>query len=118
MTFRLDGDKLTRSSDSETAEYHRMQPWQPQAAELKSFVGDYGSDEALAVLPVRMVLDKLLVVPEDRRGAAETMAPLFTDTLRTGDGMTIHFRRSAKRGITGFDASVGRVYSLAFRLKK
>jgi CubicO group peptidase (beta-lactamase class C family) len=113
-TFRFEGDKLTRSSDSETAEYHRVQPWQPQIAELKSFVGDYDSEEALAVLQVRMVLDKLLLVPEDRRSAAETMTPLFTDTFRTGDGMILHFRRSAKGGVTGFDASVGRVYSLAF----
>jgi CubicO group peptidase (beta-lactamase class C family) len=117
-TFRFEGNKLSRSSDSETAEYHRVQPWQPPVAELKSFVGDFGSDEALAVLQVRMVLDKLLVVPEDRRSAAQILTPLFTDTFRTGDGMIIHFRRDAKGGIIGFDASVGRVYSLAFRPRK
>jgi CubicO group peptidase (beta-lactamase class C family) len=117
-SFRFDGNKLSLSADSDTAEYHRVQPWQPHAADLKFFVGDYVSDEALAILQVRMFVDKLLLVPEDRRSAAEPMTPLFADTFRSADGMTIHFRRSAKGEITGFDASVGRVYSLAFRPKK
>jgi CubicO group peptidase (beta-lactamase class C family) len=117
-TFRFDGNKLSRMSDSETAEYRRVQPWTPQAAELESFVGEYESDEALAVLEVRMTSDKLLVVPEDRRSAAATMTALFADTFRTDNGMILHFRRSAKGEITGFDASVDRVYSLAFRLRK
>jgi hypothetical protein len=57
-------------------------------------------------------------VPEDRRSAAVTMTPPFTDTFRTADGMILHFQRSAQGGITGFDVTTGRVYSLAFRPKK
>jgi len=114
MTFRFEGTQLSLKSDSETAEYHRVQPWKPQTAELKSFVGDYESDEALAVLQVRLTLDKLTVVPEDRRSAVQTMTPLFADTFLTDQGMTLRFRRSAKGEIIGFDSSVGRVYSLAF----
>jgi CubicO group peptidase (beta-lactamase class C family) len=117
-TFRFDGNRLSRSSDSETAEYHRVQPWQPQTAELTSFVGDYDSDEALAVLEVRMLVDKLLIVPEDRRSAAQTMTPIFADTFRTAGGMIVHFRRGAKGAVSGFEASVGRVYSLSFVAKK
>jgi CubicO group peptidase (beta-lactamase class C family) len=117
-TFRFDGNKLSFRSDSDSAEYHRVQPWHPQIAELNSFIGDYGSDEALAVLQVRMFVDKLLVVPEDRRSAAVTMTPLFTDTFRAADGMILRFQRTAQGGITGFDVTTGRVYSLAFRPKK
>jgi CubicO group peptidase (beta-lactamase class C family) len=116
--FRFEGNKLSRTSDSETAEYHRVQPWTPQVAELKSFIGDYESEEALAVLQVRKTSEKLTVVPEDRRSAAETMTPLFADTFLTDNGMILHFRRGAKGKVAGFNASVDRVYSLAFRLKK
>lgn len=57
---------------------------------MESFVGDYESDEALAVLRVQMVLNKLFIVPEDRRSAAQAMTALFADTFRTGDGTTLH----------------------------
>jgi CubicO group peptidase (beta-lactamase class C family) len=117
-TFHFEGNKLARSSDSETGEYHRVPPWHPQTAELTSFIGDYDSDEALAILQVRMFVDRLLIVPEDRRSAAQTLTPIFADTFRTAGGMIVHFHRGAKGAITGFDASVGRVYSLAFGLKK
>lgn len=84
----------------------------PTAVELQAYAGDYGSDEAQAVLRFAVQADRLMV--QNRPGTWMALAPTYRDAFTSTLGV-IRFLRDASGAITEISVSQDRVWDLRFR---
>jgi CubicO group peptidase (beta-lactamase class C family) len=119
-TIRFNGndDLVVETSDGDTNEYRRTPPWQVNPAELRSLVGDYASDEAMATYHLTLTGGHIVATPADRRDAALILEPVLVDTFAVigpGSDIVLHFTRDANGAANGFEMRDARVYGLLFR---
>ncbi len=96
------------------AEYQRMQPWHPEAAQLSELAGRYESAEALATYDVSVENGHLVLAVDDRRWDRAVLDPVSTDMFKEPDAV-IRFIRAANGRVSSLEIGEGHVYSLSFR---
>ena len=115
--FVRDGDRvrlLVIQPDMDTVRYVRVAsaPWQPTAAELRAFEGDYRNDEVGTTYRIRVVGDSLRAT--GRPGATVTLTPRYPDAFARG-GSTAWFERDRRGRIVAMHIGEARLWDLVFR---
>jgi len=115
LHFRGDNGFVLETADGDVREYHRVFPWSPSPTERQILTGVYDSSEALASYEVSVTTDgQLRLTPEDRRGEAANLKPIFADTFEMGEGGGVaHFTHDAD-GVAALEITTDRVRALAF----
>ena len=81
-------------------------------AELAVYAGDYYSEEVDATY--HLAVDNGALVLSGRHIAAQRLVAIAPDVFHTGNGLTLHFERSASDRPTAFSIEAGRVRNIRF----
>jgi hypothetical protein len=98
-------------ADGDTVRYEPVSEWRPTAAQLASFAGTYGSDEADGTMTVTAREGGLTM--RDAAGTQVNLAPVYENTFSAG-GATIRFGRDRAGKVSHLEAVSDRVWSLRF----
>ena len=117
VTLEFDGarggarpDAVLRTPDGDSMHLEPVPAFQPTAAELAEYVGEYESDEAEATYRVEVQSGALALV--DRYGESRPLGPAYPDAFSGPQGLII-FRRDGD-AVTAFSVVQGRVWDLRF----
>jgi len=99
-----------RTPDGDSMHLEPVPAFQPTAAALAQYVGEYHSDEADVTYRVEVKNDVLSLV--DRYGDGRPLAPAYPDAFASQFGLVI-FRREGGR-VRGLSVVQGRVWDLRF----
>jgi CubicO group peptidase (beta-lactamase class C family) len=98
----------------DTISYILMESWTPTTAELRSYVGQYSSDEAET--SVNVVEENGKLVLRGRYDRRIELVPAYRHAFTTTDGPSIvTFRRDTRGRATTMSFGMGRVRDLQFR---
>lgn len=98
----------------DTISYILMESWTPTTAELRSYVGEYSSDEAETSFSVVEENGKLLL--RGRYDRRIELVPAYRHAFTTTDGPSVvTFRRDTRGRATAMSFGMGRVRDLQFR---
>ncbi len=89
-----------------------VEPFTPSEKALKEYTGRYYSDELDTFYDLTLNAGKLLV--QGGHSDDLPLTPQIKDFFSAGDMASIQFVRNARRAITGFKVSTGRVLNLKF----
>lgn len=98
--------------DGDTLLYDAVERWEPAAAQLAGFAGEYRSDEAEAAYTAG-VEDGRLVLRRRPDSRAE-LTPAYADAFTTPQGALVRFVRGADGRVQALTVSVERVRDLRF----
>ena len=116
-TFTNGSDRLVvvggRLRASDGTLFEKVEPVSPTAADLQTYVGDYGSDEAQATLHVVVQGDRLAL--QNRPGAWNPLVPTYRDAFISPGVGIVRFLRDASGKVTEMSVSQERVWDLRFR---
>jgi len=101
---------VLQTPDGDSMHLEPVPAFQPTAAELAQYVGEYHSDEADVTYRVEVKNDVLSLV--DRYGDGRPLAPAYPDAFASQFGLVI-FRREGGR-VRGLSVVQGRVWDLRF----
>ena len=93
--------------------FEKVEPANPTAADLQTYVGDYGSEEAQATLHVVVQGDRLAL--QNRPGTWSPMVPTYRDAFLTPGVGVVRFLRDASGKVTEMSVSQERVWDLRFK---
>jgi CubicO group peptidase (beta-lactamase class C family) len=102
LVFRSNDEFELRSMEGARTRYRRARPFAPTAAELKTFVGRYESDELLASIDLTPGKSGLRVVLNRVRPLGLEFLPVDRDTFQMG-AFTIRFARDGAGRVAGLD---------------
>ncbi len=116
-TFASGGDRLVvvggRFRASDGTLFEKVEPASPTAAELQTYAGEYGSDEARATFRVAVQGDRLMF--QNRPGTWAPLSPTYRDAFITPAVGVVRFLRDASGRITEVSVSQERVWDLRFK---
>lgn len=95
----------------DTATYYKVNRFSPTEEILKSFTGNYFSEEADVMFKLFLKDGKLQYYSPD---SYHVLEPAFTDAFYEDHSILYHFFRNKKKEIKGFLLSSGRVRNLKF----
>ncbi|GAB3961480.1 hypothetical protein GCM10028805_60510 [Spirosoma harenae] len=93
-----------KSMEDQLTRYHRAQPYNPTADDLKAFAGRYQSDEMDAFFDLSPEKDVLKGRANDVPGEGLPFKPIDQDTFQLG-GLTLHFLRNKAGEVVALDYS-------------
>jgi CubicO group peptidase (beta-lactamase class C family) len=93
--------------------YTKVDKWVPDENDLKSFEGDYWSDELETVYHLKMKGDKLSI---HHRWIGElSLDPIINDFFKTEWGFNVKFTRNTEGNISGLSIYSGRTLNVNFQ---
>jgi len=115
LTFKYDhaGKPVAfdASANGDVIKYTAQADWQPTAADLAAFVGDWYSGEAEAT--IKVVVDGSNAVAVFRSGGRQ-LRPLYKDAFADGAGQLVWFDRDASGKVTGMHVGEARMRDMPF----
>ena len=102
---------VTLTTGGRSLRFEPVAEFEPSAADLREYVGEYHSDEA--EVTYRVEVEDGALVRVDRYGESARLQPAYPDTF-AAPGVFYIFRRDGGR-VTGFSLRLARVWDLRFR---
>jgi CubicO group peptidase (beta-lactamase class C family) len=111
--FESAGHARMLESNGLPEDYQRVAPWKPTAAELRTLVGLYVSDEAEASFRVEGDVNGVLVMIR-RPGARFILTPVYADAFSNQDLGLVVFRRDSASRVTALSICQERLWDMRF----
>jgi CubicO group peptidase (beta-lactamase class C family) len=96
--------------------YNKVEKWTPNLEDLKSFKGDYWSDEIETVYHLKMTDEKLTI--QHRWLGEIILEPVTNDFFKTDWGYNVNFVRNKAGEISGLSIYSGRTLNVFFHRKE
>jgi len=95
--------------------YFKVKKWRPNETDLKTYKGEYWSDELETVYHLTIKDNKLTV--QHRWLGDMPLTPVAEDFFSAEWGMFVKFNRNGKNEISGLSVNSGRTLNVVFKLK-